>query len=186
MSLSSPFHRHLKHFARATSNQITILSSLRAALALGLDFPVACILSIGLRVTYGSFPFTSPIDIPSVPPSSLRTQLEDAPVDKQQYSCADLVNLYRHSPTSSQRGPIRRAIDTGHVVSFWAMAADTKTHMVNAETLKKFQKGTWAEEIVERRRQRNDVLPFWRGGPISVAGHSWFVGKLFGVRVYEA
>jgi hypothetical protein len=40
-------------------------------------------------------------------------------------------------------------------------------------------------EIERRRKDRSQVLPLWRGGPISVSGHSWFVGKLFGVEVYR-
>ena len=185
MSPLGPFHRHLRHFAQPSSAKITILSSLRASLALGLDFPVACVLSIGLRVMYGSFPFNSSIDIASISSGHLRTQLEDVPVEKNHFTRADLVDLYQNSSTSRQRGPIRRAIDTGHVISFWAMAADSKSHLVDAATLKRFQKGTWADEVVQRRSRRVDVLPLWRGGPISVSGHSWFVDKLFGVKVYQ-
>jgi hypothetical protein len=161
------------------------MSSLRAALALGLDFPVACILSIGLRVMYGAFPYISPIDIPSIRSDSTRTQLEDVPVVQTYFTRSELVDLYRGSSIGKQRGLIRRAIDMGHVISFWAMAADSKTHLVDANTLERFQRGTWADEVVQRRCRRVDVLPLWRGGPISVAGHSWFVDKLFGIKVYK-
>jgi len=185
MSSSGPFRRHLQQFAARDSSQITLLSSLRAALALGLDFPVACILAIGLRVAYGSFPFVKPVDIRSVPSASLRTQLEDVKVEKSHYTRSDLVKLYNQSPTSQNSGPIKRAIDASHVISFWAMTASTKTHLVDADSLKRFQTGAWADDVMERRRRRSDILPLWRGGPISAAGHSWFVRRLFGVRVYE-
>ena len=67
----------------------------------------------------------------------------------------------------------------------WALAADVKTGRIEGEDIVAFQKGTLLKEIERRRKDRSQVLPLWRGGPISVSGHSWFVGKLFGVEVYR-
>jgi hypothetical protein len=61
-----------------------------------------------------------------------------------------------------------------------------QTHMVNREDVERFQKGDWENVIAERTRNRDHVLPFWRGGPILVGPHSWAVRKLLGVRVYQA
>jgi hypothetical protein len=66
------------------------------------------------------------------------------------------------------------------------MAANTRTHTVSKEEVERFQQGEWEEEVVKRRRGRDDVLPLWRGGPIWTGGHSWAVRKVLGVRVYES
>jgi hypothetical protein len=76
-------------------------------------------------------------------------------------------------------------IDQGHIISFWAMAANTRTHTVSREDVGRFQHGEWEETISKHRTYRGNVLPLWRGGPIWVGGHSWAVRKLLGVRVYE-
>ena len=184
------FQRHLLHFAAPNSTKITLLSSLRASLALGLDFPVALTLSIGLRILYAPFPYLSPVDIPSIPQSSWRTQLEDAKLTVDTYTRADLLHLYHSSAKYNRSDPLTRSVDTMHVISFWAMTADVGSGLVSRRDVERFQAGEWEGEVVRRRRSRRrgegDVLPLWRGGPISVAGHSWFVRKLFGVRVYEA
>jgi hypothetical protein len=183
------FQRHLLHFAAPNSTKITLLSSLRASLALGLDFPVALTLSIGLRLLYAPFPYLSPVDIPSVPQSYWRTQLEDVKLTADTYTRADLLHLYQSSLKYNRSDPLSRSIDTMHVMSFWAMTADVSTGLVKRADVERFQEGDWERDVVKRRRTRRqgegDVLPLWRGGPISVAGHSWFVRKLFGVRVYE-
>jgi len=189
MTSLSRFQLHLLHFAAPNSTKITLLSSLRASLALGLDFPVALTLSIGLRILYSPFPYLSPVDIPSIPQSSWRTQLEDAKLTSDTYTRADLLDLYHASPKYNRSDPLTRSIDTMHVISFWAMTADVDSGLVKRADVERFQQGEWEGEVVKRRRSRRrgegDVLPLWRGGPISVAGHSWFVRKLFGVRVYE-
>lgn len=182
----SRFQRHMMFFAKPGTSKVTLLSAIKSSLSLGLDFPVACFLSIGLRLTYANFPWLSPVDVHSIPSSQFRTQLEDVPLNQGHYSRSDLVNLYYQSES---RGGIAGLYDYLHVNSFWMIAADTKTHLVDANTVKAFQEGEWEEGVVKRRKSRRrdvgEVLPLWRGGPISVTGHSWFVSKLFGVRVYE-
>jgi hypothetical protein len=46
------------------------------------------------------------------------------------------------------------------------LAADRKDGRVSGEEARLFQKGEIMERIAARRRGRDDVLPFWRGGPI--------------------
>ncbi|KAI9639082.1 uncharacterized protein MKK02DRAFT_39359 [Dioszegia hungarica] len=179
------FQRHLQYFSSSTtSQQITILSALRAGLQLGLDFPVALFLSIGIRVLYGRT-LISPVVISSIPPHSHRTQLDTVPLDekKRSYSARDILALYAQDP-KADRGLITSVLDRAHILSFWAIAA-RPDHMVDAADLKRFRQGGWETDVVERRRGRGDVLPLWRGGPIIVRAHSWFVRRLFGVRVYE-
>ncbi|KAK1921074.1 hypothetical protein DB88DRAFT_122767 [Papiliotrema laurentii] len=181
------FQRHMVYFAKPGTHQITLLSSIKASLALGLDFPVACALSIGMRVLYAPFPYLSPINISSITPGQSRSQLEHAPDNQQYYSRADLVRSYWQSPR--EVGMVHTILDLMHVVSFWAIAADVRTGLVDADTLRAFQQGEWQQGVVRRRKSRRrdvgEVLPLWRGGPIIVSGHSWFVKTLFGVRVYE-
>lgn len=184
------FQRHMTFFAQPRSTKLTFTSSLHSFLSLGLDFPVACALSFGLRITYSPFPhYFTPIDISRIPPTSLRTQLEDVPLNQHTYTRSDLVNLYTGSSAAQRKGWIGWIYDYTHVNSFWAIAADTETHLVDERMVRRFQEGTWGEAVREKRKSRRkgvgEVLPFWRGGPISVVGHSWFVRRLFGVRVYE-
>ena len=176
-------------FAKPGTKSITLLSSIKASLSLGLDFPVACGLSIGLKLLYSSFPFTRPVDIPSIPNTQFRCQLEDISGEKTLYTRADLINLYYSTRSYKTNGIVQRLIEYLHIHSFWMIAADAETHLVDSDTLKAFQQGEWQQRVVKRRRHRTEgkgeVLPLWRGGPISVVGHSWFVRKLFGVKVYE-
>jgi hypothetical protein len=111
-----------------------------------------------------------------------RAQLSDARLLKLEYTCSELLALLGAEPGTS---PLKHIINQGHIVGFWSMAANTRTHTVSRDDLKRFQQGEWEEAIMKRRRGRDDVLPFWRGGPIITAGHSWAVRKLLGVRVYE-
>jgi hypothetical protein len=183
-STYTAFQRHLLFFSTSTQPpKLTFLSGLRAAVSLGLDFPVALILSLSLRLMYAPFPNPlSTINIEQIPSSLHRTQLSDAKLDKQEYTCSELLALL--GPGNG--GFIKHKIDQGHVVGFWSMAANTRTHTVSKEDVERFQQGEWEEEVVKRRRGRDDVLPLWRGGPIWTGGHSWAVRKVLGVRVYES
>lgn len=73
--------------------------------------------------------------------------------------------------------------------NLWTLAADSRTGLVSKRDFELFQKGELLEELKRRRRVRRpdgaNVLPFVRGGPIWVGGHSMFVGLLFGVEVYK-
>jgi hypothetical protein len=186
----SAFQRHLLFFsAPTTPPRLTFISALRAGVSLGLDFPVAVLLSLSLRILYAPFPyFWLPIVVDKIPSSAHRTQLSSAqlPQGKTEYTCSELLHLLNSSPKEKQeKGWLKHKIDQGHIVGFWTMAADAKTHRVKSSDVERFQQGEWEKAVVERRRGRGDVLPLWRGGPIWVAGHSWAVTKLLGVRVYE-
>ncbi|KAI9727622.1 MAG: hypothetical protein M1828_005850 [Chrysothrix sp. TS-e1954] len=184
-----PFATHLSFFASRSSQTLplTLLSSLRASLALGLNFPLALALAISLRLLYGS-PFTLYLASPtiaSLPRSSYRTQLEHVDTSTLPQSRhdngLDFGETMRHTKGLS-------LTERTHVAMFWNLAADTRSNMVSMADLKAFQKGTVVWDIAKRRSSRDNgqVLPFWRGGPFSVAGHAWFVDKLFGVKVYQA
>ncbi|KAK7192617.1 hypothetical protein DPSP01_006557 [Paraphaeosphaeria sporulosa] len=160
------FQRHLLFFSTPTNPpRVTILSGMRAAASLGLDFPVCVLLGVSLRIMYAPFPnIFSPINIERIPRSKHRAELSDARLDQQEYTCYDLLRI---------------------LPCFWAMPASTKTHTVSRDDVERFQRGDWADKIAERRRERDDVLPLWRGGPIIVNWHSWAIRKVLGVRVYE-
>lgn len=178
------FQRHLLFFSTTTNPpRLTVLSGMRAAAFLGLDFPVCVLLGVSLRILYAPFPNVfSPINIEGIPRSEHRDQLSDARLENQEYTCSDLLGILPRDPS---KGFLKHKIDQGHIVGFWAMAASTKTHTVGRDDVKRFQRGDWGEEIAERRRGRDDVLPLWRGGPIIVSWHSWAIRKVLGVRVYE-
>jgi hypothetical protein len=184
-SAYTAFQRHLIFFSTPTNPpKLTFLSGLRAAVSLGLDFPVAVFLSLSLRLMYAPFPyFLSPINIEQIPRSAHRTQLDHAKLTKTEYTCFELLALLGNG---SGNGLLKHKIDQGHIVGFWTMAANARTHTVSRGDVERFQQGEWEESVARRRRERNDVLPLWRGGPIIVQGHSWAVRKLLGVRVYEA
>jgi hypothetical protein len=178
------FQKHLLFFATPTTPpKLTILSGLRAACRLGLDFPVSVLLSLSLRILYAPFPkFWSTINVENIPQSSHRSQLSNATLSKSEYTCTELLRLLDPEPS---KGLWKHKVDQGHIVGFWAMAANTDTHKVSRGDVERFQQGEWEEAVYKRRRDREDVLPLWRGGPIWAGGHSWAVRKLLGVRVYE-
>lgn len=190
-STYSAFQKHLVFFSTPTTPpRLTFGSALRAGVSLGLDFPVAVLLSFSLRLLYAPFPYLwSPIIVDNIPASSHRTQLENATLRKETsgYTCSELLSLLQQSEAGKHdKGWLSHKIDQGHIVGFWTMAANTRTHTVSKEDVERFQQGNWEDAVVERRRGLHDVLPLWRGGPIWVGGHSWAVRKLLGVRVYEA
>ncbi|OAL51084.1 hypothetical protein IQ07DRAFT_586646 [Pyrenochaeta sp. DS3sAY3a] len=181
------FQKHLLFFSTlATPPRLTFYSALRASIALGLNLPIAVVLSVSLRVLYVQLPrFWSPVFVDRIPNSAHRAQLTAAhlPPEKSEFSCTDLLQLLSQN---DNEGFFKRKINEGHIIGFWAMAADARTHTVAREDVRRFQQGNWEASVVEKRRDRTDVLPVWRGGPIWVEGHSWAVKKLLGIRVYES
>ncbi|KAF1851113.1 uncharacterized protein K460DRAFT_391458 [Cucurbitaria berberidis CBS 394.84] len=181
------FQRHLLFFSTPTTPpRLTFLSALRAAVSLGLDFPVAVVLSFSLRLLYAPLPYIwSPIIVDKIPHSAHRTQLTSASLskDKSEYTCSELLQLLGSSEAG--HGLVKRLIDQGHIVGFWTMTANARTHTVSREDVRRFQQGEWEVPVATRRQGRDDVIPLWRGGPIWAGGHSWAMKKLIGVRVYE-
>lgn len=189
-STYTAFQRHLIYFSTPTSPpRLTFGSALRAGVSIGLDFPVAVLLSLSLRLMYAPVPFLwSPIVVDNIPTSAHRTQLSSAtlPKGKAEYTCTELLSLLDSSPGENEgKGWLKHKIDQGHVIGFWTMAANARTHAVSSDDVARFQHGEWEKPVAQRRRGTDDVLPLWRGGPIWVGGHSWAVWKLLGVRVYE-
>lgn len=188
MSRSSytAFQRHLVFFSTPTNPpRLTFVSALKASVAIGLDFPVAVLLSLSLRLLYAPIPyFWSPIVVDKIPQSAHRAQLSSAslPKGKSEYTRSELLSLLGNGNGNSF---LKHKIDQGHIVGFWTMAANAKSHTVSRDDVERFQQGDWEDDVAKRRRTREDVLPLWRGGPIWAGGHSWAVRKLLGVRVYE-
>lgn len=174
-----PFHRLLSFYSNRNphdSHIIRLRDSLYGNLALGLDFPVALGVAIGRHLFLRNTSlFSLNIHVPTV--SWKETPIDGVEVDeKRNYTCSELF-----SKTRQEKG-ISAALDA---VGVWSLAADVKSGLVSGQDVVAFQRGTLLHEIEKRRKDREQVLPLWRGGPISVAGHSWFVGKLFGVEVYQ-
>jgi hypothetical protein len=176
-----PFHRLLSFYSNRSphpsTTTIRLQDSLTGNLALGLDFPVALAVALGRHIYLSNTSWLSlNIHVPSV--KTHKTLLDGVPVDeKKQYTCSELV-----AATRANGNGITGAVDA---VGLWSLAADVKTGLLMGSDVVAFQRGTLFEEIEKRRKGLGQVLPLWRGGPISVRGHSWVVGKMFGVEVYR-
>lgn len=168
MASNPPFQRLLTFFARQSSDKsksedtITFLDSLRGNLSLGLNLPLALVLALTRHLVFRNTGFLSlTIHIPSV---NSRRSLLGGPgafdVDHAtRYTRRQLVNLTRRGP---QGGWTAQA----DAVGLWMLAARNEDGTVSGEEVRLFQKGEIMERIAERRRGTNDILPFWRGGPL--------------------
>lgn len=181
---STPFHRHLSFFDKDDDGFIHFGDSLRGNLSIGLDFPVALVLASSYHIVHGNTrsalfgPF-NPIEIVRVRTSRdmlERVDVEDLPA--RGIPRKDLVRLAQPSGF----------MDRVHVNGLWAFAAN-RQGLLSAYDIRLYQQGVMLFELERRRKElkdnRDNVLPLYRGGPISVTGHSWFVDKLFGVKVYQ-
>ncbi|KAK4549127.1 hypothetical protein LTR36_007584 [Oleoguttula mirabilis] len=177
--MSAPFHRLLAFYSNRSdapdTQTIRLQDSLRGNLALGLDFPAALGLAIGRHMWLRNTSFFSlNIHVPSV--SVKQTLLDGIAIDeKKEYTRAEIVAAARSNGVMGQ----------ADALGLWALASDVRSGMLKGEDIVGFQRGTLLGRIERRRKDRSQVLPFYRGGPISVTGHSWFVNKLFGVDVYQ-
>ncbi|KAF2764835.1 hypothetical protein EJ03DRAFT_355382 [Teratosphaeria nubilosa] len=178
--MTAPFHRLLAFYSTRNPHDpqtIRLQDSLRGNLALGLDLPVALALALGrhLYLRNTSSPLSLNIHVPSV--RTTHTLLDGLPIDATKaYSRREMWEL-------GGRNGWQGRLDA---VGVWALAADVGTGLVAGGDVVAFQRGGLLEAVGERRRRsREQVLPAWRGGPVSVAGHSWVVGWVFGVEVYR-
>ncbi|KAJ9622328.1 hypothetical protein H2203_006546 [Taxawa tesnikishii (nom. ined.)] len=168
--MSNPaFHRLLSFFATRSphpnTSTITFLDSLRGDLSLGLNFPIAVFLALTRHLVFGNAgPLRFNIYVPTV-----RTSRK-------------LLGGPGAFDIDENKRPQRGVVAQVDALGFWALAAG-KDGRVGGGEVRAFQRGD-VEGVVERRRSRRDVLPFWRGGPLIPAGHSWFVKRLFDVDVY--
>jgi hypothetical protein len=143
---------------------------------LGLDFPVALAVAVGRHlVLRNTGLFSLSIHIPTV--SVTKTPLDGIPInEKKEYTRTEIVRAAKPNGFTGQ-------LDA---MGLWALASDVKTGLLRGSDVVAFQQGTLFGDVAKRRRDRTQVLPLWRGGPISVVGHSWAVKKVFDVDVYRA
>ncbi|PNS15282.1 hypothetical protein CAC42_8283 [Sphaceloma murrayae] len=181
--MSTPFHRLLTFFAtrspRPNTQTITFLDSLRGDLSLGLNFPLALFLALTRHVVFRNTGFWSlQIHVPTVRTSRVllggsgKFDIDEA----KRYGVVELVRVVR-----GQGGGVTEVLDA---VGCWGLVAD-RNGMVAGRDVRLYQRGEVMESVARRRRGRGDVLPFWRGGPVSVGGHSWAVKRFFDVDVYR-
>lgn len=179
MSQDAPFHNLLTFYAARTphpnTRTIRLTDSLYGNLSLGLDFPAALAIALGRHLALRNTSLLSlDIHVPTV--STKHTLLDGIDVDeKASYSASEMWALGGKNGWSG-------SLDA---VGLWALAAGVGSGRIEGRDVVSFQRGTLLGEIERRRKGREEVLPLWRGGPISVAGHSWFVKRLFGVDVYR-
>lgn len=175
MSQLTIFQKHLLNLTLRKTNIITPYESLRGFLSLGLDFPVALISSIGLPLVYGNTGFLShKIDITKIPRHKQPTQLENVvvPTGKKEFTRTEVLGLLHeeHQRSGEGLGMRKKWFDRSHVLGVWIIGALTQGERkgkVDGKVLKAFMRGEFFEIVRERRRERSDVLPLWRGGPIS-------------------
>lgn len=187
-SLQHPFHRLLSFFARQGSvrnnsqstsatlsattrtsdnndaNTIRFIDSLRGDLALGFNFPLSVFISLARHLIFRNEPglLSLSIHIPSV---KLDRKLlggpgayNDVQPDKR-YSLSQLDKLIRNAG-----GSVKDRFDA---IGIYTMAAQRKDGKISGKDVRDFQQGAVLDNIAQRRRGRDDVLPFWRGGPLS-------------------
>jgi hypothetical protein len=144
------------------SDTITFLDSLKGDLALGLNFPLALIVSFARHAIFRTGNGRGfQIHIPSVrtsrkllgSPGSLSFNTE------KRYGLLDLLR-----EIGKQRGSLINQLDA---FGIWSLAARRVDGKVSGADLVAFQEGTVLESIARRRRGREDTLPLWRGGPLS-------------------
>lgn len=179
-SYPTPFKRHLAFFDRSNDGFIYLGDSIRGWLSLGLNLPVSLSMAMGMQVVYGNVgslfygPFRS---------------IEIRNVRNERYMLQRLTVVDDHKGTLTRSQLLdtvkkRSYIDQIHVYGLWAIAANQEGQL-SSHDLKLCQEGRLLPDIEKRRRDRRDVLPFLRGGPISVSGHAWAAERMFGVHVYQ-
>lgn len=175
-----PFHRLLTFFARqsrsssATSSpptSISFIDSLRGDIALGFNFPISLLLSLARHLYFRNTPSSSSllslkIDIPNVRldrkllggPGAYSTHIKA----NQDYSLSELQSIIKKEGSGNV---LKDRLDA---FGIWSLAARRKDGKVTGNDLIAFQEGTVLESIAKRRKTgREEVLPFWRGGPLS-------------------
>jgi len=154
-SYASSFKRHISYFDLNKDGIIRPGESLKGLLGLGLDFPAAVMCTLGLHVLYGNSGwFRHIIDVKSIKHEP--TMLENVSVEQKSHTRPEVQKL------AWGRG----WTDKIHITGLWFLAANNDG-FVSSSDISLFQKGALFPELAKRRRTRDDVLPLWRGGPIS-------------------
>lgn len=163
MSSNSAFQRLLSFFSNRSphpdTNTITFLDSLRGDLSIGLDFPVALMLATIRHLVFRNTGFFSlSIYVPTVQTS--RTLLGGPGKfdvnEGKRYTRSELIMLAKDGGIVAQ----------ADAFGLWALAAEPDGK-VKGEEVRMFQRGEIMERVAARRKGRENVLPLWRGGPIS-------------------
>ena len=160
--MAAPFHRLLAFYSNRSdmpdTQTVRLQDSIRGNLALGLDFPVAFGIAVGRHFWLKNTGwFSLNIHVPSV--TWKATPMDGVAVEpSRKYTCSELVGAARRD-----KG-IFAAVDA---VGLWALAADVHTGLLDGDDVVSFQKGTLFQQIERRRKDKEQVLPFYRGGPLS-------------------
>lgn len=157
-STNKAFQRLLTFFATRSPSPnkttITFLDSLRGDLSIGLNFPIALFLALTRHLVFRNSGYFD-IHVPAVQTSR---KLLGGPgafdIDEgREYGVFELV------------GSVSGVVPKFDALGVWALAAGPGGR-VSGRDVRGFQRGEVMEGLVERRRVgREDVLPFWRGGP---------------------
>ena len=159
--MTAPFHRLLSFYSNRSpdpdTQTIRLQDSLHGNLALGLDFPAALGIALGRHLWLKNTGYFSlNIHVPSV--KVTKTPLDGIEIDeKKEYSCSEIVSAAKPNGMMGQMD----------AAGLWALAADVRTGMLKGEDVRGFVEGTLFERVEGRRKGREQVLPLWRGGPIS-------------------
>ncbi|GAB7354850.1 hypothetical protein MBLNU459_g5226t2 [Dothideomycetes sp. NU459] len=145
------------------TSTITLLDSLKGDLSLGLNFPIALFLALTRHLVFRNTGFWSlDIHVPTVQTSRTLLGGPDAfpgIEPRRRYGALELVR--------EVRGAGGGLVAVGDAVGVWGLCAARADGKVVGEDVRAFQRGEVMERVAERRRGREDVLPFWRGGPLS-------------------
>lgn len=158
------FQRHIAHFNTSSTGVITPFQSLKTFLSIGFDFPVALVSAFSLPLRYGNCGFLSlNIDIAKIPPAKQPSQLESVSIKKESYDRSEFLALLKDDGRDGW-------LDRLHMLGYWTMAAATtgsEKGRIGKGDIEAIQEGVLMKKLQQRRRDRHDVLPLWRGGPIS-------------------
>lgn len=158
------FQRHIAHFNTTSTGIITPFQSLKTFLSVGFDFPVALVSAFSLPLRYGNCGFLSlNIDVAKIPPAKQPSQLESVSMQKESYDRSEFLALLKDDGRDGW-------LDRLHMIGYWTMAAATQGSergRIGKEDIEAIQEGVLMKKLQQRRRDRHDVLPLWRGGPIS-------------------
>lgn len=179
---SQSFQRLLTFFTPRSSSKIRFTDSLKGDLSLGLNFPIALLLATVRHLVFATehqFSAFSPrrwdIAVPAVQTSRLLLggpgALDGTIRDEKRYSLSELWSAVGAGAGAGAGAPsgsmslwqtLEARMDA---IGLWALAAE-RDGCVSGLEVKMFQRGEIMERIAERRKGVDNVLPFWRGGPL--------------------
>lgn len=166
-SYASAFKRHISYFDLDNDGVIWPYETLRGLLAVGFDFPVACLGAMSLPILYGNTGLLRlGIDVSKISPE--RTQLAHVKLEQSSYNRSELLSMVKGESI----------MDQIHITGLWGLAAD-RSGEVSKSDIALFQRGEMMAELRRRRQSRSEVIPLYRGGPIS------FVQRISNMRLHS-